>query len=281
MSEYHGTARARALAAELKQLREDSGLTTVQIAARVGMSAPVLNRSENEKRIPNPEEVSALLVVYGVGGKERKRLMDLARQANSDDWLEFVSDEPDPSNMPLSFFEQQASLISHFNPLMIPGMFQTAAYAHAVMRDAGLEPEDAEARVTARMNRQMMLHKPNGPHYLAIIEEAALRRPIGGKPLLAQQIRGLMETAKLPTVEIRVIPDRWTGFVPHGAFSLLEFRKATPLVFIEHLTFRGFIHRPDDTRPLQALRDRLVTISMGAGETVDFLTHVVADLERG
>jgi transcriptional regulator with XRE-family HTH domain len=269
------------LAAELKRLREDSGLTTVQIAARVGMSSPVLNRSENHKRIPTPEEVSALLALYGVVGRERKWIMNLARLANSAETLEFTTKRDRSDRVHLATFERQAKLISHFNPLMIPGMFQTAAYARAVMLDAGLEPEDVESRVTERMDRQTILTKPNGPHYLAIIEEAALRRPIGGRPLMGRQVRKLVEVAKLPTVEIRVIPTRWSGFVPHGQFSLMEFAKSKPLVYVEHFIYSGFIHVAEDTRTFQTFRDRLVKISMGGEESVNFLSHVVADHERG
>ena len=122
----HGTARIRSIAGELKELREQAGMNTRREAARkVDMSPATLNRLENGSRAIDPEEISALLAVYGVTGSERDRLLRLSREANTSGWWE-TGDAALPNELtPLINFESEATAITDISMLLVPGLLQT------------------------------------------------------------------------------------------------------------------------------------------------------------
>ena len=125
MSRKRGMARARGLAAELKELRDKSGLSTREAAVKVGVSSATINRIENAIRAVDPSEVSALLVAYGVAGNERVRIMELAREAEQRGrWLDSGSEYQGAPNQltALMSFEAEATAITMMNPLVVPGM---------------------------------------------------------------------------------------------------------------------------------------------------------------
>lgn len=269
------------MAAELKDLREQAGLTTRAAAARVGFSSAGLNRSELGKRLPSLEEVGALLAVYSVVGKKRARILELTRAANTPGWWESGEKRPLQLQLPaLITFESQATRIVNFGPLLIPGLLQAHNYIRAVMDYARIPEADAEARIATRVRRQTVLTKGRGPSYLAIVDEAALRRPIGGSLVMADQIRKLIEMSELPNVTIRAIPFRRGGYLPVGGFSLLNFSKATPIVFLDQGSAGAFLHKPDDTSRYQSSTDTMLKIALSADESVDFLARMATDHDR-
>lgn len=268
------------MAAELKKLREKAGLTTRQAAARIGFSSASLNRSELGKRTPSPEEVSALLAIYGVTGAEREKLLELAREVSAQGWWEVGGVLP--KHLPaLANFESQAVTITHMAPMVVPGMLQTQAYSRAVISAAEIPEADVEARVAARAARQTVLTRRDAPGYLAILDEATLRRPFGGPDTMADQIRKLIDVARLPNVTILVIPFKHGGYPLHGFFALMEFAKAPPIVYLEHKQASVFMHKPNDTGPFHKLVARLPKIALGPADSVDFMALMAADHERG
>src|SRR6266540_3939663 len=133
MTEKPSASRARALAAELKELRRQAKLNTKDAAAQVNISSASLNRTELGTRMPSIEEVSALLVVYGVTGVARERVLEMVRMAKPSGWWE-IGGSALPKQLPtLINFESQATRITHFQPLVVPGLLQTHAYMRAVM----------------------------------------------------------------------------------------------------------------------------------------------------
>jgi transcriptional regulator with XRE-family HTH domain len=207
ISTRHGTARIRSLAGELKDLRDQAGLNTREAAAKVGMSASTLNRLENGSRTIDPEEVSALLVAYGVTGVERERLLSLAREVNLPGWWETSGSGGLPKHLPaLIGFEAEATMIVHVSMLLVPGLLQTADYIRGVMSGMGVRGPDLETRVATRLGRQAVLTRPQPPQYLAILDEAVLRRPVDGAHIMADQLRHIIECAQKPHVDVRVLP---------------------------------------------------------------------------
>src|SRR5437763_957119 len=176
MSTKHNTARMRSLATDLVDLRTAADLNTREAAKLVGMSASTLNRLENGGKIIEPEHVSALCVAYGVTGAERERLLSLSREPHMPGWWE-TSGEAIPGQLSaLVRFESEATRIVHAAMLLIPGLLQTAEYCRAIMTAAGVVGSTREARVATRLGRQAILSKPKPPSYLAILDEATLRR---------------------------------------------------------------------------------------------------------
>jgi hypothetical protein len=220
------------------------------------------------------------MAVYGVTGVDKERVLTLARSANPAGWWE-IGYNALPKQLPtLITFESQANRITHFQPLLVPGLLQTHAYIRAVMLACGIPYDDAEARVAARAGRQTVLTRKNPPRYTAIMDEAALRRPFGGRAMMAQQVRRIIELAELPNVTVQVIPFERGGYPQYGPFLLLQFAKALDIVHLEHKQASGFLDDPDDTGPFQPLADTLKAAALGPAETSEFLAAVAADYDR-
>lgn len=280
MPDKTSASRARALAAELKDLRRQANLNTREAAKRIGISPASLNRTELGTRMPDPEEVSALLVVYGVAGLDRERVLEMARAASPSGWWE-TGGTPLPKQLPtLITFESQATRISQFQPLVVPGLLQTHAYMRAVMESGGIRDVDAEARVAARAGRQTVLTRKHPPRYIAIMDEGVLRRPFGGRAVMVEQIHRIIELAQLPNVTVQVLPFERGGYPIYGPFVLLEFAKALDIVYLEHKQASGFLDQPEDTSPFQPLTDTLKAVALGPADTCEFLAAAVAAYER-
>ncbi|MBC6446951.1 helix-turn-helix domain-containing protein [Actinokineospora xionganensis] len=272
-------ARMRALAMELKVLRAQSGLNTQKAAARIGTSTATLNRTEKAKRISHITDVAALLAVYGVTGPKRTWLLELAENLNAREWLE--TGDRLPHLLPaLAGFEAEADVLVNFAHSIVPGLLQTPAYARALHASEDITGTDQEAMVAARLERQKVLMSPNGPKYVAILDEAVLRRPYGGSEVMAQQIHWLIGRARMPNLNILVIPFRHGGYPNPGMFSLFEFRSTPPIVYVETEAVSGFLDAPEEIKKFQGRAAKLVKVALGSADTVNFLTRMAADYER-
>jgi hypothetical protein len=255
-------------------------MNTREAAERIGISSATLNRAELGTRMPSPEEVSGLMVAYGVTGVAKERVLTLVRAANPAGWWE-TGGNALPKQLPtLITFESQATSITHFQPLYVPGLLQTHAYMRAVMEMFGIPAVDAEARVAARAGRQTVLTRKNPPRYLAIMDEAALRRAFGGRAVMAEQIRRIIEVAEFPNVTVQVIPLERSGYPLFGPYVLLQLTKTLKVVHLEHKQASGFLDDPDDTAPYQPLTDTLKAVALGPADTSEFLATLAADYDK-
>lgn len=267
----------RALGTELAALRLRANLTTRQAAERVGVSSATLNRIEKARRSATVAEVSAMLAIYGVVGKERKRIMALVETVTAPGWLE--TDHQLKELVPaLANFESQTSSIFNFAPANVPGLLQTQAYAQAIIND--VMSENVPKLLADRLERQKVLTKPGAPDYLAVLDEAALRRPVGGSHVMAEQIRQLIERAKLPNIEIRVIPFKYSQYSSPGTFNVLGFADAPPLVYVEHRAVSGFLDNPGGSRMLRNEAVRLAKMAFDSTDSVNLMAMIAADHER-
>lgn len=278
----HGTARIRGLAAELKLLREKAEMTTRDASSVVGMSAASLNRLENGGKAIGPEDVSALLVAYSVTGTERERLMSLAREADMPGWWE-TGNGALPKQLPaLITFETEAIRIVDTATLLVPGLLQTADYARAVLTSAGVLGQDMETMLATRLGRQAVLGNPRAPHYLAILDEAVLRRPVGSPHVMADQLTHIIDSATHPNVDLRVVPfarGAHTGL--DGSYMSLEFRAAWPIVYLEHKRSTMFVDDPHDVAAFHTATDVLLATALGPADSIEFLGTVAGDFKRG
>lgn len=280
MSDKHSASRAMALASELRNLRRRAKLTTREAAERVGVSPASLNRTELGTRMPSTEEVYGMMVAYEATNVERERVLQLARSADPSGWWE-TGNNALPAQLPtLITFESHAKRITNFEPLLVPGLLQTHAYMRAVMESGGIPSEDAEARVAARAGRQTVLTRKNPPRYQAIIDEAVLRRPFGGREVMAGQIRRIIETADLQNVTVQVIPFERGAYPIYGPYVLFQFSKARDIVHLEHKQASGFLDLPEDTAPFQPLADTLRAVAFNPAATREFLAAVAAEYDK-
>jgi hypothetical protein len=230
-------------------------------------------------------DVADLLTLYGVDDQaERAALLGLARQARHPGWWHRYGDVLPGWFSAYLGLEAAASLIRTYEVQFVPGLLQTPDYARAVvlLGHGAARAEEIDRRVDVRMTRQQLLTRPDAPHLWAVVDEAALRRPIGGPAVLSAQISALIDAAKLPNVTIQVIPfDAGGHAAAGGAFSLLRFadQELPDVVFMEQLTSALYLDKRDDVDQYAEAMERLCIEAEPPGRTVELLGSILRDLD--
>lgn len=273
--------QARGLAAGLRALRKEAKLPMQWVADQLGWSQPMISRIEAGKRVVTPEEVSALLATYRVTGEERDRLIDLAHGTDRNGWLETsAAGIPTQATM-LAQYETEATRLISVDLMVVPGLLQTRAYTSALMRAGGVAPAEIEPRVDLRQRRQSILDAAKPPHLLAILDEAALRRPEGGRRVMAEQLDHLLTMTQRPHIELRVIPfDHGGHAAVTGGYALLTFATANPLVHVETRGANIFLDEPEDVAIYLDTTANLQAVALEAEPSVRFITAVAAEYQR-
>jgi transcriptional regulator with XRE-family HTH domain len=281
MPKRPATSRARRLGAELRELRNRSGLSTRAVAQQLGWSASTLNRIENGGRNITTEDVSALLALYKVTGKDRDRLLELAREADHPGWWETTNSKLPTQLTALIGFEAEASRITYVDLLLVPGLLQIPEYIRALMTGFGVPKPISETLIATRLGRQAILSKPNPPEYLAIIDEAVLRRPIGGPQVMAAQMQHIITVSKRSNVTVQVIPfERCAHAGLDGSYVLLEFARAQPLVHLEHKRSGIFVDDPGDVDIFIETTKNLRETALNFPQSIEFIESIMHEYER-
>jgi transcriptional regulator with XRE-family HTH domain len=281
MPKRPATVRARGLGAELRELRNNAGLSTREVAQQLGWSASTLNRIENGRRNVTSEDVSALLVLYEITGKERDRLLELAREADQPGWWERASSALPSQLTALIGFESEATRIIDVSLALVPGLLQIPEYTRALLAGSGVPKSEIETLVVARLGRQAILSKPSPPEYVAILDEAVLRRPVGGRQVMAAQLRHIITASQRLNVTVQVIPfDHGEHAGLNGSHLLLEFSKARTLVHLEHRRSGIFVDEPDDVDPFIKITEILQETALDCTRSAEFLASIAIGYER-
>jgi len=281
MPKRPATVRARGLGAELRELRNKAGLSTQAVAQQLGWSASTLNRIENGRRNITSEDVSALLVLYEITGKERDRLLELAREADQPGWWERASSALPSQLTALIGFESEATRIIDVSLALIPGLLQIPEYTRALLAGSGVPKLEIETLVVARLGRQAILSKPSPPEFLAILDEAVLRRPVGGRHVMAAQLRHIITAGQRSNATVQVIPfDHGEHAGLNGSYLLLEFSKARTLVHLEHRRSGIFVDEPDDVDPFIKITEILQETALDCTRSAEFLASTAIEYER-
>lgn len=275
---------SRGLGADLLRHRKAAGLTLEQVGAGLGTSASTISRLENGKREPTVEEVSAILALSGVVGMERERLLAMAngRSGGGSGLVEYSN--PTTQSRTYLYFETQATVITNYELMLVPGLAQTADYAFAVVSAIQVDEvdEDIGARVGRRMARQQILLRRNPPRLNLVISEEALRRPVGGPKVMARQLRHLVDLANRPKVSIRVVPaaiPAHAGLL--GQFVLLEFAKDPTVVFTEARTTGLFRDDPAEVDLYKMTLEKLTEIALDEAGSVELMRSIATHFDGG
>src|SRR6202034_3131919 len=240
-TEHKPTARRRRLALELRRLREAARLTCEEVAEHLECSASKISRVETGRVSVSPRDVRDMLELYGVPADQRESLRQLARDSRQKGWWHAYSDTMQPQMATYIGLESAASEIRIYEVSLIPGLLQTEDYARAVIR-AGMvnsPAEDIERRVSLLMARQPAVVRDDPPKVWAVLDEAALRRRVGGSGLMRLQLEHLLAQAALPNVAVQLIPFAGGAHPAMGRpFIILVFpeRVDTDVVYLEDLT---------------------------------------------
>ncbi|MBT2476723.1 helix-turn-helix transcriptional regulator [Streptomyces sp. ISL-94] len=273
------TVSRRRLGSELRRLRESSGMTTQQVAARLLISQPKISLLENGRRLIKPRDVRDLCELYGVRDQRRvDHLMQMARESGQQGWWNAYDDIPYGAYIGL---EAEAAAIRFYEPLVVPGLLQTPAYARAVI--AGTIPhataEQAATRLQVRMRRQDRLRAPGHPLRLwAVMDESALSRVVGSREVMREQLDHLTHLSAQPHITMQVLPHE-VGAHPgvSGQFSLLEFADATDVsvVYLERFTSDLYLEKRSDVRRYSAMYAHLQAQALSPEATRHFIEEAV------
>lgn len=276
------TVRSRRLAARLRELRDASGLSATVAGEKAYLSYNWVYRAEKPNCRPEPNNVAAILKVYGVTDEaEVRQLVELAKEASRPGWWDRYRLSADHAT--LVAFEAEAAAKKVWTPSLIPGLLQTPDYARAVIA-AGpddLKPRRITELVTMRGKRQAALRR-DGPLQLAVIvDEAVLRRIVGGRDVMRAQLGHLFEMAHLPNVTVRVLPDG-SGEHPGmaGPFTILRFPDPSDadVLFVESLAGNVYAEKAEDVERAHRVFARLETLSLDPGGSMDLVARFAADL---
>ncbi|BCJ62473.1 transcriptional regulator [Micromonospora endophytica] len=273
------------LGAQLRRLRESRGVTRESAGWEIRSSESKISRMELGRVGFKERDVADLLTLYGVTAEhERAALLKLARDANNPGWWHRYGDVLPSWFQSYLGLEAAAALIRSYEVQFVPGLLQTREYARAVVRlghsDAG--PAEIERRVDLRMRRQELLQRPRPPRLWAVVDEAALRRPIGGPRVMRGQLEALLEATRTSNVRLQVIPFAAGGHAAAGgAFTILRFgdQDLPDIVYIEQLTSALYLDKREDLDFYALAMERLCVEAEPPERTADILKRIIADID--
>jgi transcriptional regulator with XRE-family HTH domain len=272
------------LGTHLRRLREEAGISREAAGEAIRGSHAKISRLELGRVGCKERDVADLLTLYGVrDASRREEFLDLARHSSAPGWWHKYGDVLPSWFETLLGVEEAASIIRTYEVQFIPGLLQTADYARAVTRLGHANASDAEIerRVTVRMMRQRILSQPRAPKLWAVIDEAALRRLIGGTEVIRAQIQHLLDIAEQPNMRLQVAPFHAGGLAAAGGpITILRFPEPDlpDLVYLEQLTSALYLDKLNEVETYTVVMDRLSASADTPGRTIDFLNSLLKEL---
>jgi transcriptional regulator with XRE-family HTH domain len=274
----------RRLRTELRRARLDARLTQEQVAAAMDWSLSKLIRIENGTVGISMNDLKAILAHYKITDEGRTaELITLSRGARERSWWSDYRDLP-PRLVQLIEYESASFIIRNFQPMLIPGLLQTEEYATTMIQNLGPQSTayEVSTAVELRMKRQQLLQQREMPLMFFIMDEAAVRRLVGGQEAMRRQIQRLLDESDKPAVTIEVVPFS-AGAHPgmQGPFMLFEFPDAADddALYLEGPSESRW--NRDDPEEISSFRERfevLRELSLGPQGSVDLLRRVLAEL---
>ena len=270
------TVQRLVLGGHLRRLREQAHITTEQAAGIIRGSHSKISRMEHGRVGFKERDIADLLTTYGVtDGDEREALLKLAREANTPGWWQGYADILPHWVEPYFGLEAAASFIRNYELQFVPGLLQTEGYALSLIR-LGNAPteEDVLRRAEARMSRQDILSRETPPRVWAVVDEGALRRPIGGAKVMREQLKHLIEMCDHPAVTLQVLPFQVASHPAMGGpFTILRFSEPDlrDVVYIEQLTSALYLDKPAEVDSYLEVMEQLCLQAEPAAKTPQIL----------
>ncbi|MFD8479832.1 helix-turn-helix domain-containing protein [Kitasatospora sp. NPDC059673] len=269
------------LGSQLRRLREGCAISREDAGYAIRASESKISRMELGRVSFKERDVADLLSLYGLaGGAERETLLALVREANKSGWWHSYNDVLPNWFQTYMGLEEAAALIRTYEVQFVPGLLQCEEYARAIFAQTRpvLADDEIERRVALRARRQKLLTEGRGPKLWAVIDEAALRRPVGGPEVMRAQLEHLVELAQLPSVVLQVMPFRFGAHAGEsGAFSVLRFpeQDLPDVVYLEQLTSALYLDKRDDVDEYVQVMERLCVDSLTPQQTLDLLQGIL------
>ncbi|GAB3659763.1 helix-turn-helix transcriptional regulator [Actinocorallia lasiicapitis] len=261
------TALRIMVGSQLRRLRESRGISRERAADAIRATHSKISRLELGRSGFKQRDLTDLLDLYGIDApRERETLLELARQASEPGWWHRYQDVMPGWLEPYIGLESAASLIRSYEVQFVHGLMQTEPYSRAVVRlgNPNAPITEIERRVRLRMTRQELLNGPNRPKLWAVLDEAALRRPLGGREVMRGQLEHLLELTEHPDVTLQVLPFL-AGAHPAGGgpFTILRFPhvELPDVVYLEQLNSALYLDKVDDVSGYAYIMDQLAVIA--------------------
>jgi transcriptional regulator with XRE-family HTH domain len=267
----------------LKRLRKESGKTREEVAEFVGCAPATVTKIENASNAAPPAYVALMLELYGVTGGERDAWLSVARQARKRGWWQQYG-----GAIPAWFevyigLEEEASEIRSYQAEVIYGLFQTEAYIRAqILAELSVPPDDEiDRRISIRLKRQERLSADDAPDLWIVLNEAAIRRQVGGPETMKEQLDRLIQASRFNHVTLQVLPFS-AGAHPasHGGFNILRFPEPTDrdVVYVEYRQGSIYLEREPDIEAYTKLFDHLRARALGPDESRALISRVVKEM---
>jgi transcriptional regulator with XRE-family HTH domain len=286
VTDTHGrspTVLRMILARQLQALREKAGLSYEQAAEAIYSSEWTVRRMERAEGGFKPLTVKSLLIAYGITDiREIDAFLALAKDASKPGWWHSYDDILPAWFRTAVGLEEAATLIRAYEPQVIPGLLQTESYIRAITAASfpAATPDYAERTVALRLARQQLLHRASPPGYWVVMDETVLRRPIGGRHVMRDQLTHLIQSAEQPEVTIQVIPFA-AGWHPalYGMFWIFRFPgdELPDIVYSEALTGAYYLNKPDETARYTQALDTMCAQAASPEQTITILRDIMKE----
>ncbi len=274
------TIRSRELGEGLREAMKQAGLSGKQAAQMLDVTPSYVSMLLAGKRGASELDIAAFLGVCRVKGPERDRLLALCREQDNPGWLQQHGSRLPKQLLTLIDHENKAVAISDFQPIVVPGLLQTAEYARALIRETGNVPTDeVDDRVAARLARQNLFSRDRPARFAFYLHEFALRLPVGGPAVMAEQLDHLLRMSRRSYLTLRVVPAARGGHAgTAGQFKLMEFAEFKPVAYLDSETACLFLEQPAEIAAYRRILGALAETALGEGESRELIAALATGL---
>jgi hypothetical protein len=286
------TVPRRQLGRYLRDLRGSQRITVKTAAEQLEWSETKLWRIETGQTSLRSHDVELMCRIYAAPADLTEALMGLARETKAKGWWQAFGDViPEGFDVYIGLEEAATQLTVYQNEL-VPGLLQTEAYARALITadNPGIDTDETDRRVRLRMSRQALIRRPTAPHQLTVVlNEAIVRRPVGGTQVMADQLDSLADSAALPNVDLRVVPFT-AGLhagVMSGPFVLLRFplngdgRESEPAtVYVDGFTGALYLDKPHEVQRYADAFENIQTAALNAAASIHLISKAAEELRQ-
>ena len=277
--EVNPSVRSRQVSLQLRQLREERGLSGVEVAKALGMSPSKISRLETGSRGLNSDDVAALLGHYEAPEALRQQILDQVRKSVQRGWWQSQGMGLPELWQTMINFESSATRIQNYEAIVIPGLLQTDEYTEAIIRSINktLSKSELTNLVASRRARQAVLGRRE-LQFLAVLDESALRRPIAESGVMRRQLRHLVDSGERPNVTVRVVPLQ-AG--PHaglrGPFAIMDFAEEPSLVYIENQSTSMFLDEKEDIAAYRVALGNILNEALDPTESAELIKNLAEE----
>lgn len=278
---YSPTIRRKRLSTALRQLRRDSGQTAEEAARKLGWDPSKISRIENgDWKLPRLADIERLCQIYNAPPKTCEALLALARQSRERGWWEEFKDVLGGA---LPGLEAEATSIWTYQPLLVPGLLQIPDYTRALCRASMMDDAETERRVQARQARQRILDRERPPLLWAVLDEAALRKLVGGRQLMAAQVAHLLEMSTRENIRLQVLRDEVGAHAAmSGPIVVMMYDSDPTIVYLENAGPADlFLELPEEVRAYTERYSHVMAAASDGPSSREYLQRLMAQLKEG